>query len=446
MILAALAVVFINTEESLIQGEREMSQFYTVFKSDDTTRANQSIGTNLAQSIGNSFIIVTFIGAVTFLIVILYKYRFLKCLIGYMIFSSASLLGALGSTLLNVAIEKYRIPVDTFTFYFFIFNFAVTGVIAIFYQNGIPMYITQSYLVATSVILAWQLAHFDPWTTWTLLVFLALYDLCAVLSPCGPLKALVGLMQQDDAPDMPGLLYEARLPEGVRRSQGTSSTQSQNNDSANNLARNNNDNSLTMNSASYDSTNIDTTQTTTSTEETYSSPSAHSNTSNVRVSNDIISPDRIITIPLAIAKVYKLPLVSASLQSLTNRHTAHAPTSSNSAINVSTSPLLQDNEISATVTTTIPNNVQHTAAELKELVQAVMPISGGKIVVAGTSSEPEYLVYNREGELRRTLVVDRRGKVMQVMQGDDNDDESGRFSNSIRLGLVRLLDTMPFIL
>ena len=29
------------------------------------------------------------------------------------------------------------------------------------------------------------------WTGWTLLVALALYDLCAVLTPCGPLKQLV---------------------------------------------------------------------------------------------------------------------------------------------------------------------------------------------------------------------------------------------------------------
>lgn len=44
-----------------------------------------------------------------------------------------------------------------------------------------------------------------------LLVLLALYDLFAVLSPCGPLKALVHLMSKQDAPHLPGLLYEANL-------------------------------------------------------------------------------------------------------------------------------------------------------------------------------------------------------------------------------------------
>lgn len=45
---------------------------------------------------------------------------------------------------------------------------------------------------------------------------LALYDLCAVLTPCGPLKVLVGLMQERNEP-LPGLLYEADLPSNDSR-------------------------------------------------------------------------------------------------------------------------------------------------------------------------------------------------------------------------------------
>lgn len=56
---------------------------------------------------------------------------------------------------------------------------------------------------------------FDEWTGWSLLIMLALYDLCAVLTPCGPLKMLVGLMQERNEP-LPGLLYEAELPQPTR--------------------------------------------------------------------------------------------------------------------------------------------------------------------------------------------------------------------------------------
>ena len=47
---------------------------------------------------------------------------------------------------------------------------------------------------------------------WTLLVVLAAYDICAVLSPCGPLKALVEMSQERQEP-IPGLVYEATIEE-----------------------------------------------------------------------------------------------------------------------------------------------------------------------------------------------------------------------------------------
>jgi presenilin 1 len=58
--------------------------------------------------------------------------------------------------------------------------------------------------------MAWLLTKLPEWTTWSLLVALALYDLCAVLTPCGPLKALVNLAQERQDP-IPGLLYEANV-------------------------------------------------------------------------------------------------------------------------------------------------------------------------------------------------------------------------------------------
>ncbi|EED95480.1 presenilin, partial [Thalassiosira pseudonana CCMP1335] len=176
-----------------------------------------STGKQLALDFANGLVIVTVIGTMTFGIVLLYKYRCMKFLMGYMAFSSMTLLGVLGAELFNVAIEKYRIPIDWFTFVFSMFNFAVVGVTSIFYAKGIPPYITQTYLICSSVIIAWQLSHFDTISTWTLLIMLALYDLCAVLTPVGPLRLLVNLMSDEDSPEMPGLLYEAQIPEGLKR-------------------------------------------------------------------------------------------------------------------------------------------------------------------------------------------------------------------------------------
>ncbi|OEU16927.1 Presenilin-domain-containing protein [Fragilariopsis cylindrus CCMP1102] len=155
---------------------------------------------------------VTVIGMMTFVIVLLYKYNCMWLLIGYMMFASTSLLGFLGGHIWYVAIQIYSLPVDKMTYFLVLWNFAAVGILSIFYGKGVPKFVSQGYLICTSVILAWHLSFFDDVMAWSLLFMLAIYDLCAVLTPCGPLKALVNLMSRENAPEMPGLLYEADLP------------------------------------------------------------------------------------------------------------------------------------------------------------------------------------------------------------------------------------------
>jgi hypothetical protein len=212
MILSALAVVHINTEETRALGAEAYSKSYTVIELEDGNS-----GQNLIASLGNTFIMVSVICVMTFGIVALYKYRCMKILSGYLVVSMAALLGYVTGVMWKVAIDKYQMRVDKVTYYWFLFNYAIVGTLAIFWGQGIPRWVTQGYLVAASVVLSWQLSYFDEWTAWTGLVMLALYDLFAVLTPCGPLKALVNQMQRSNAPELPSLLYEARLPAGVAR-------------------------------------------------------------------------------------------------------------------------------------------------------------------------------------------------------------------------------------
>ena len=128
---------------------------------------------------------------------------------------------------------------DWVTLSFMLYNFGIAGVLSIFGCAGcrcntwpmwcrccqcchaphvaarpwVPTVVTQGYLVLVSVAITWQLSYFPTWTAWLLLVALAIYDLCAVLLPCGPLRLLIELAQKRSAAGedgtIPALLYEA---------------------------------------------------------------------------------------------------------------------------------------------------------------------------------------------------------------------------------------------
>lgn len=162
------------------------------------------------QAIINAIVIVSVIAAATFVLVLCYYFRCLKLMVAYLIFASINLLGYTGGYMVVSAVQLWHVIVDWGTLGFIMYNFAIGGAVAVFWQRGVPRIVTQGYLVAVSVIMAWILTKLPEWTSWVLLVVLALYDLCAVLTPCGPLKALIALAQVRKDP-IPGLLYEANV-------------------------------------------------------------------------------------------------------------------------------------------------------------------------------------------------------------------------------------------
>lgn len=468
MILSALAVVNINTSETRAEGEAAYSQTYEVFDLNDGDRSQ-----NIMASLANVLIIISVICVMTFVIVLLYKYGCTKLFLGYMVVVTAMLLGYFTSNVALVAIEKYELRVDKLSFAYLIWNYAAVGVLAIFYNRGIPKFVTQGYLVTTSVVLAWQLSYFNTWTAWTLLVMLGLYDLFAVLTPCGPLKALANLMSRPGAQPLPGLLYEASLPGGVSRpsrpnrvsqeqhheeeqeqehqqvrseqqSGGRSRSSEVQTSRHRQLPEDSAPDPMMQNSSAFISERLPQDELESSTSmpvrmrelagssqqnmpihfDSYRSEARSMSPPQMTISDETPrrAEQRTGQTALAIAQLYKLQVIDEEgvlVQRNNRRDGAYHQRE------------YTPEEVRAT---------NWTPRQLRTEVTVVFPSRGGRIVKAedqNSAHGPKYLVYNRRGDLLRTFVVDRNGKILQVMQRDSGE-QAERGNDSIKLGLVRI--------
>ncbi|XP_057523271.1 presenilin-like protein At1g08700 [Amaranthus tricolor] len=156
----------------------------------------------------NAAVFILLIAAVTFVLVLLYYYNFTNFLKHYMRFSAFLILTTMGGAIFLSIVRHFSLPLDAPTCFFLLLNFSALGVVSVF-GRGVPIIITQSYTVILGIITAAWFTQLPEWTTWVLLVALAIYDLVAVLAPGGPLKILVELAQSRDD-ELPALVYEAR--------------------------------------------------------------------------------------------------------------------------------------------------------------------------------------------------------------------------------------------
>ena len=245
VLFACLAVVHIRTPETTKNLSNGMSS-YTAFKEDGGS--GDAIGLLILKYTINAILIIVFVAGLTFGIVLLFLLRLTNIIYFFLYFSVISALSWLFGFMFYTSAQKWGsewvqwtpsfVP-DWITLVFVLYNFGIAGVLSIFGCAGcrcntwptwcrccaccstphvaarpwMPTIVTQSYLVLVSVAITWQLSYFPTWTAWLLLVALAVYDLCAVLLPCGPLKLLIDLAQKRTAAGedgtIPALLYEA---------------------------------------------------------------------------------------------------------------------------------------------------------------------------------------------------------------------------------------------
>ena len=157
-------------------------------------------------------VFVIMITIVTFVFVVLFYFRCTKVMIGWVTLSVILLLLLFGGSIFYQLLEAFNSPLDILTFAFVLVNFAVLGIVSVFFLS--PMKLNQFYMIIISVFMATVFTNLPEWTTWMVLLAMACYDLVAVLCPKGPLRILVGLAQERNEP-LPALIYSTAVWMGM---------------------------------------------------------------------------------------------------------------------------------------------------------------------------------------------------------------------------------------
>lgn len=201
MLMVVLLVSLLNDPSSSAVASSIATLIYNEQSSDSDWQ-------KLGGALLNALLFVGVVTVVTFLLVCLYYYRCTGFLRFYMAFAAFVVLAYMGGGVAVLLIQALSIPIDCITFGIVLFNFAVAGVLCVFLSR-MPIVFTQGYLVLIGVLVAYWFTMLPEWTTWVLLVALAVYDVVAVLIPGGPLRMLVELAMHRDE-EIPALIYEAR--------------------------------------------------------------------------------------------------------------------------------------------------------------------------------------------------------------------------------------------
>lgn len=149
----------------------------------------------------------------TFVLFFLYKHGCIKVIFGWLFFSVCLIFAYVGGSYVYEFCRSHCINMDWITFAFVVWNFTITGLLAIF--STVPRLVNQGYLIVMSALMAFIFRKLPEWTTWTILGLLSLWDLFAVLTPWGPLRKLVEIAQDRGDP-LPALVYDTN-PHAVGR-------------------------------------------------------------------------------------------------------------------------------------------------------------------------------------------------------------------------------------
>eukprot|EP00197_Chlamydomonas_leiostraca_P006643 CAMPEP_0202871830 /NCGR_PEP_ID=MMETSP1391-20130828/19793_1 /ASSEMBLY_ACC=CAM_ASM_000867 /TAXON_ID=1034604 /ORGANISM="Chlamydomonas leiostraca, Strain SAG 11-49" /LENGTH=664 /DNA_ID=CAMNT_0049552733 /DNA_START=53 /DNA_END=2047 /DNA_ORIENTATION=+ len=174
--------------------------------------AGDSSGKKFSGALLNALIFAGIMAAMTFVLVLLFKYGCYKVIYAYMAFAVFDIFFLITGVVMAEVITVLDIHIDAFSFMYMLFNFSIVGTIGVLFMP-IPLLAKQGYMVWVGILTAYIFTKIPEWTAWVLIAVMAVYDILAVLVPGGPLKMLVEVaIERQQA--LPALVYEARPARG----------------------------------------------------------------------------------------------------------------------------------------------------------------------------------------------------------------------------------------
>lgn len=111
---------------------------------------SDSAGLKLGGALLNAFLFLVVILIVTCVLVVLYKFHCMKCIIGWLIVSVIILLLSMGGYFFYTIIDTLNAPLDIISMLLILWNFAVVGAVCVFWAA--PQILNKAYLIMISVL------------------------------------------------------------------------------------------------------------------------------------------------------------------------------------------------------------------------------------------------------------------------------------------------------
>lgn len=205
ILLTIIWVKLTNTNYSLVETTPSyVTNRRGYFKGDLSIDSNNNTSKKILISLKDAFSFLFQMILITTVVSALFIFSCVKTLAGLYVVLMLLLLSYFSYMTLYKIISVYNIPFDKLSTIVFIWNVVVVGLAVIFWKG--PIKIQQYYLVFVSSLMAYNLSQFGEWTTWIILVLLAIWDLVAVLCPFGPLRLLLKHSEENQQ-EIPALLY-----------------------------------------------------------------------------------------------------------------------------------------------------------------------------------------------------------------------------------------------